>query len=129
MDPMSPRRVRWGAPPDGTRTFALVMDAPGRTWVHWALYDLPAGVRELPQGIPADAELASGARQGRNDFGKLGYGGPCPPPGKPHHYFFRLYALDAKLGLKPGAKKTDVQIALAKHLIASAELVGTYQRK
>ena len=81
MDPMSPRRVRWGAPPDGTRTFALVMDAPGRTWVHWALYDLPAGVRELPQGIPADAELASGARQGRNDFGKLGYGGPCPPPG------------------------------------------------
>ncbi len=89
--------LKWNDPPANTQGIALVMDdpdAPAGTWVHWVLYDVPADARELPEGVPKQEQLSSGARQGRNDFGKIGYGGPCPPPGKPHRYFFKLYALD-----------------------------------
>jgi Raf kinase inhibitor-like YbhB/YbcL family protein len=123
--------LAWGPPPARTQSFALIMDdpdAPAGTWVHWVLYELPANTQELPEGVAKEEQLAGGARQGRNDFGKLGYGGPCPPPGKSHRYFFKLYALDTKLGLKAGATKADVEGAVKGHILAQAELVGTYGR-
>jgi len=92
------------------------------------LYDLPAGTASLPEDVPKSEELPNGARQGRNDFRRIGYGGPCPPPGKPHRYFFRLYALNSKLNLKPGATKADVEKAMEGHVLAKAELMGKYRR-
>jgi len=92
------------------------------------LYDVPANVLELPEGVAKDEQLSSGARQGRNDFGKIGYGGPCPPGGKPHRYFFKLYALDISLGLRAGATKADVERAMKGHILAQAELIGKYGR-
>jgi hypothetical protein len=123
--------LEWSAPPEGTETFAVIMedpDAPGRTWVHWVLYDLPAALHGLPEGVPADGELASGARQGRNDFGKVGYGGPCPPPGLAHRYHFKLYALDKTLGLPAGTTKPAVERAMRGHIVATAEFTGRYRR-
>jgi Raf kinase inhibitor-like YbhB/YbcL family protein len=104
-------------------------DAPRGTWVHWVLYDLPATKRELPAGVARDGELPSGARQGRNDFKKLGYGGPCPPAGPGHRYYFRLYALDKSLGLRPGATRRELDRAMRGHIAASAELMGRYRRE
>ncbi len=124
-------KLTWTEQPAKTQSFALIMDdpdAPVGTWVHWVLYDLPANTRELPEGVAKQEQLSSGARQGRNDFGKIGYGGPCPPPGKPHRYFFKLYALEARLGLKAGATKADVERAMNGHILAQAELVGRYGR-
>ena len=126
--------LRFTDPPANTKSLALIVDdpdAPVGNWVHWVLYDLPASHRSLPEGVPPDGTLKSpaGARQGRNDFGKLGWGGPCPPPGKPHRYFFRLYALDVPLGLEPGAKKADVERAMKGHVLGQAEIFGTYARK
>jgi Raf kinase inhibitor-like YbhB/YbcL family protein len=121
----------WDAPPVGTRSFALIADdpdAPAGIWVHWVLFDLPGDARALEAGIAKQAELASGARQGRNDFGKIGYGGPCPPPGKPHRYFFKLYALDAKLALKAGATKAALEKAMQGHILAQGELLGRFGR-
>ena len=123
--------LAWSDPPLGTQSFALIMDdpdAPGRTWVHWVLYDLPASARELPEGVPKQNKLESGALQGNNDFPKIGYGGPCPPPGPAHRYFFKLYALDAKTGLKPGATKADLEKVMKGHILAQTELVGRYKR-
>ena len=123
--------LTWTDPPAGTQSLSLIMDdpdAPVGTWVHWVLYDLPASARTLPEGVPKDNELPSGARQGRNDFRKIGYGGPCPPPGPAHRYFFKLYALDAKTNLKPGATKAELEKALQGHILAQAELIGRYQR-
>ena len=123
--------LSWSKPPAGTQSLALIMDdpdAPVGTWVHWVLYDLPASTRELAEGVPKDQELKSGARQGRNDFRRIGYGGPCPPPGKPHRYFFKLYALDAKANLKPGATKQELERAFEGHILAQAELIGRYGR-
>jgi Raf kinase inhibitor-like YbhB/YbcL family protein len=97
-------KLEWNAPPANTESFALIVDdpdAPAGTWVHWVLYDVPGDAKELPEWVPRQELLASGARQGRNDFGKIGYSGPCPPPGK-------LYALDTKLNLKSGATKADL---------------------
>ncbi len=123
--------LSWGEPPAGTRSISLIVDdpdAPAGTWVHWVLYDLPASTRELSESIPKDQELKTGARQGRNDFGRIGYGGPCPPPGRPHRYFFKLYALDAKANLKAGASKTDLERAMRGHLLAETQVVGRYKR-
>jgi Raf kinase inhibitor-like YbhB/YbcL family protein len=124
-------QLKWNDAPPNTQAFALIMDdpdAPAGTWVHWVLYDLPANTRELSEGVAKQEQLSSGARQGRNDFGKTGYGGPCPPPGKPHRYFFKLYALDTKLNLKAGATKADVERAVKGHILAQAELTGKYGR-
>jgi Raf kinase inhibitor-like YbhB/YbcL family protein len=124
-------QLSWSAPPAGTQSFALIADdpdAPAGTWVHWVLYDLPGTARELPEGSPKQEELPTGGRQGKNDFGKIGYGGPCPPAGKPHRYFFKLYALDAKLNLKGGATKADVERAMKGHILAQGELIGRYGR-
>jgi Raf kinase inhibitor-like YbhB/YbcL family protein len=102
-------------------------DAPGGVFTHWVLYDLPSGVHELPEGVPHTPD-PEGSRQGRNDFDKIGYGGPCPPPGAPHHYSFRLYALDKKLNLRGGASKGEVERALKGHVLAQAELTGRFGR-
>jgi Raf kinase inhibitor-like YbhB/YbcL family protein len=123
--------LEWDAPPSGTQSFALIADdpdAPMGTWVHWVIFDLPADLQALPQKFPKREQSADGSRQGRNDFGKIGYGGPCPPPGKPHRYFFKLYALDAKLNLKPGASKKDVEHAMRGHILAQGEYMGRYSR-
>jgi Raf kinase inhibitor-like YbhB/YbcL family protein len=124
-------RLKWNEPPANTKSFALIMDdpdAPAGTWVHWVLYDLPADTGELPEGVGKQEQLSSGARQGRNDFGKIGYGGPCPPAGKAHRYFFKLYALDTKLNLKSGATKADLERAMKGRILAQAELIGRYGR-
>ncbi len=124
-------KLTWKEAPAKTQSFALVMDdpdAPAGTWVHWVLFDLPADTTELAEGVAKHEHLSNGARQGRNDFGKIGYGGPCPPPGKPHRYFFKLYALDAKVNLKAGASKAEVERAMKGHILAQSEYVGRYGR-
>ena len=123
--------LRWKDTPAGTKAFALVADdpdAPAGTWTHWVLYDLPSTLNELGEKVAPDPTLANGAKHGLNDFKKTGYGGPCPPPGKPHRYFFRLYALDAPTGLAPRATKDAVLQATKGHVLGQAELMGTYQR-
>ncbi|HEY7729215.1 MAG TPA: YbhB/YbcL family Raf kinase inhibitor-like protein [Candidatus Eisenbacteria bacterium] len=123
--------LRWAGAPEKTRSFALVCDdpdAPAGTWVHWVLYNVPADRRELPEGVPALGDLPDGSRQGVNDFRRVGYGGPSPPPGKPHRYFFRLYALDEMLQLKEKGTKKDLAAAMKGHVLAEAQLLGTYRR-
>jgi Raf kinase inhibitor-like YbhB/YbcL family protein len=122
--------LRWDRPPDHTRSLVLIVDdpdAPGKTFVHWVLYDLPPETHNLPERVATQPKLYNGAIQGTNDFGRLGYRGPCPPSGT-HRYFFKLYALDQRLGLVPGATKTQVVNAMENHVLASAELVGLYTR-
>jgi Raf kinase inhibitor-like YbhB/YbcL family protein len=123
--------LAWRAVPAGTKAFVLVVDdpdAPAGTWVHWVLYDLPATATALPAGVPLGESATVGGRQGKNDFRRVGYGGPCPPPGPPHHYHFTLYALDAPTGLAAGATKADVLKAIAGHTLGTTKLVGTYGR-
>jgi len=127
--------LAWSGVPEGTRSFALVVDdpdapdprAPRMTWVHWVLYDLPAGTRGLPEAVAASA-LPTGTRQGRNDWKREGYGGPCPPIGR-HRYFFKLYALDALLPDLGSPAKADLEKAMEGHVLARAELLGTYQKQ
>jgi Raf kinase inhibitor-like YbhB/YbcL family protein len=124
--------LKWSGAPAGLKSLALIADdpdAPVGTWVHWVLYDLPAGLSELGEDVAKTQFISGGARQGLNDFKHLGYGGPCPPPGKPHRYFFKLYALDTVLELKPGATKKELERAMEKHILSQAQLMGTYQRK
>ena len=124
--------LKWSGAPAGAKSFALIADdpdAPVGTWVHWVLYDLPASATELAEDLPKGQFLPNGAKQGINDFRHLGYGGPCPPPGKAHRYFFKLYALDAALDLKPGASKKDIEQAMDKHVLAQTQLMGTFKRK
>jgi Raf kinase inhibitor-like YbhB/YbcL family protein len=123
--------LSWGEAPANTASFALIADdpdAPVGTWVHWVLFNLPARTRELPQGVPKKEELEDGALQGTNDFRRIGYGGPCPPAGPSHRYFFKLYALDAQLSLKAGATKGEVEKAMKGHVVEQAELMGRYKR-
>jgi Raf kinase inhibitor-like YbhB/YbcL family protein len=121
----------WEEVPANTRSLALIADdpdAPRGTYVHWVLFNLPADAIELAAGVPRMPKLPSGARQGINDSGDLGYRGPCPPRGGPHRYFFRLYALDCALNLPPGVNRSDLEAAMADHILAEAMLMGTYQR-
>ena len=123
--------LSWNEPPPGTKSLALISDdpdAPVGTWVHWVAFDIPAGTRELVEGVVKAPDLPGGGKQGRNDFGRIGYGGPCPPPGKPHRYYFKLYALDTQLNLKPGSTKADVERAMKGHILAQVELMGRYGR-
>ena len=122
--------LAWTESPAGTKSFALIMDdpdAPTGTWVHWVLYDLPGDACKLEEGVAKDLQLPDGTRQGRNDFGKIGYDGPCPPKGGPHRYFFKLYALDRKLTLKAGAIKAELERSIKGHILAEAEVVGRFQ--
>ncbi len=124
--------LRWTDPPAGTNGFALISDdpdAPGGTWVHWVFYEIPPRVRELPEAIPAREAIAGLGRQGTNDFNRVGYGGPCPPGGPPHRYFFRLYALDVQTTLPPRTLKGDLLKAIEGHVLGQAELMGRYQRR
>jgi Raf kinase inhibitor-like YbhB/YbcL family protein len=123
--------LSWTEAPQGTQSFALIADdpdAPSGTWTHWVLFDLPSTADSLPEGMSKIDELPGGERQGRNDFRKIGYNGPCPPPGKPHRYFYRLYALDRKLDLKPGASKQEVEQAMEGRILGKAEWIGKYRR-
>jgi len=123
--------LKWNGVPPGTRSLTLIADdpdAPVGTWVHWVLYDLPPGTTELAEDLPKSQHLPGGATQGLNDFKHLGYGGPGPPPGRAHRYFFKLYALDTNLGLKPGASKKEVERAMEGHVLADGQLMGTFER-
>lgn len=123
--------LAWSEPPAATKSFALIFDdpdAPGSTFVHWVIYDLPASARSLPAIVPKQGQLPDGSRQGRNDFGDTAYGGPCPPGHSPHHYRFVLYATDTALSLPAGATKQQVEDALKGHIVARGKLVGLYQR-
>lgn len=123
--------LEWSDPPAGTKTFALIADdpdAPVGTWVHWVMFNVPGSARSLAGGVDKKEQLADGTRQGRNDFRKTGYNGPCPPPGKPHRYFFKLYALSTKLALATGAGKSDVERAMEGHILGHAEWMGRYKR-
>lgn len=127
---MSPP-LRWGPPPQGTRSFALIADdpdAPVGAWVHWVVFNIPADEREMPEGAPPKEVFPKGGRQGLNDFNRIGYGGPCPPPGKPHRYFFKLYALDITLDLKPRATKAQVLEASKGHIVGEAQIMGRFGR-
>jgi Raf kinase inhibitor-like YbhB/YbcL family protein len=124
--------LQWTNAPANTKSFALIADdpdAPVGTWVHWVAYDLPAGTRALPENVAKTQNITGNAKQGMNDFRRPGYGGPCPPPGKPHRYFFKIYALDTVLGLQPGATEKDLHKAMEGHVLAEGQLMGTYQRK
>jgi len=122
--------LQWDAVPEDTRTIALICDdpdAPMGTWVHWVLFNLPAETKELAEDIPPDETLSSGARQGTNDFRRIGYGGPCPPSGT-HRYFFKVYALDTELDLSAGADKDQLLEAMEDHILAQGLLIGQYRR-
>jgi len=123
--------LSWTDPPAGTRSLALIMqdpDAPGGTFTHWLLFDLPPDARKLEANVSKVDELPNGARQGKNGFRKIGYGGPCPPPGKPHRYFFKLHALDKRLDLGSAASKDDLERAMQGHTLGKTEIMGKYAR-
>ena len=130
--------LSWSAAPATTKSFALIMDdpdAPAGTWVHWVVYNIPANDTEFTENAPYlwaqwrdKVEQPFPPTQGRNSFGKIGYGGPCPPPGKLHRYFFKLYALDTKLDLKPGGTKSDLERGMQKHIAAQTQLIGRFSR-
>lgn len=123
--------LKWNTIPDGTKSIALIVDdpdAPRGVWVHWVVYNLPASLRGLTEHVPATEKiLGNGGRQGTNDFGKIGYGGPCPPSGT-HRYFFKVYALDKELTLSPGATKAELVAAMDTHILAEGQLMGKYSR-
>lgn len=121
--------LRWDNVPAGTKSFALICsdpDAPIGTFIHWVIYDIPADIRELPEGVPGIGILNNGGRQGVNGFRKLGYNGPKPPPGKPHRYHFRLYALDTITNLQPGISAGTLINIINNHILATSELIGIY---
>jgi Raf kinase inhibitor-like YbhB/YbcL family protein len=129
-DDVSPA-LSWSGAPQDAKSFALIVDdpdAPSGTFTHWVVYDLPATTRKLLENISQGDDVSGGGRQGRNDFRRVGYGGPCPPPGKAHRYFFKLYALNSTLNLPPGASRHDVEAAMREHVLAQAELVGKFAR-
>jgi hypothetical protein len=131
-DDLSPH-LTWSDIPPNTKSLALICedpDAPSGMFTHWILFDIPPTVTELPEGVSAAERLTNGAVQGQNDFKRVGYGGPCPPPNdSAHRYFFRLYALDTELQLRPGARREDVVPAMVGHTLATGHLMGTYKRK
>lgn len=123
--------LQWGDVPPGTASLVLINDdpdAPGKPWVHWIVYNVPATLGGFEENAAKKPALPEGLTQGLNDFGKIGYGGPCPPPGT-HRYFFRLYALDTRLPAKDRATKSDLLHEMEGHILGQAELMGTYARK
>jgi len=127
--------LSWSDAPEGTKSFALIMDdpdAPPGTWVHWVIYDIPASAAGLDGSLPRSETLPDGSKHGVcwgvSRFDRVGYYGPCPPPGKPHHYSFRIYALDRPTGLPPRATRDEILAAMEGHVLAQAEVVGLYGR-
>ena len=133
-DDVSPA-LAWSGVPGNAKSLALIVDdpdapdpkAPKMVYVHWVLYDLPPSSIGLAEGVTA-AQLPKGTREGKSDFGKLGYGGPCPPSGT-HRYYFKIFALDRELDLPPGTKRSQLDAALKGHVVAQGELMGRYSRK
>lgn len=124
--------LHWSGTPPDAKSLALICEDPDATtgsWVHWVMYDLPPDTAGLPEGVAKMPELPDGAKQGVNDYKRIGYGGPCPPPGRPHYYFFKLYALDTKPSLKPQATKNELLQAMNGHVLAETQWTGTYRRK
>jgi Raf kinase inhibitor-like YbhB/YbcL family protein len=127
--------LKWEGAPAGTKSFALICDdpdAPASTWVHWVIWGIPATATGLPENVTRTESVPAlgGTKQGENSASRLGYDGPCPPPGHGvHHYHFKLYALDTEPALKPWATKRQLEEAMGGHVLAIAELVGTYERK
>jgi Raf kinase inhibitor-like YbhB/YbcL family protein len=127
--------LRWSDVPEGAKSLALIVDdpdapdpkAPKMTWVHWVLYDLPATATCLPESV-SDSALPEGTRQGKNDWGKTGYGGPCPPIGE-HRYFFKLYALDGVLGDLSEPKKAELLKAMEGRVVGEVQLMGVYEKE
>lgn len=129
-DDLSPP-LEWLDVPSGARSMAVVCDdpdAPAGTWVHWVIYGLSAAVTGLAEGVRPVEVTADGAKQGVNDFRRIGYGGPCPPPDAAHRYFFRLYAMDCEVDLSPGATKAALLKAIEGHVVEEAALMGRYKR-
>ena len=123
--------LSWSKAPEGTKSFAFICDdpdAPMGTWVHWVVFNIPPEVTYLEENALARGKILRGIREGINDFKRIGYGGPCPPPGKPHRYFFKLYALDTVLPLSRGASKKDLVAAMQGHVIAQTRIVGLHRR-
>ncbi len=123
--------LQWDAVPEGTKSVALICDdpdAPMGTWVHWVLFNLPSDTEELAENIPTEETLTNGAKQGVNDFGRVGYGGPCPPGGT-HRYFFKIYALDTEVGLQAGADKRQLLKTMEGHILGQDQLIGKYKRQ
>lgn len=123
--------LTWSAVPAQTRSIAVLCDdpdAPVGDWVHWVAFNIPAGARGLAAGVPRAAKLPDGTVQGLNDYNRNGYDGPCPPPGKPHRYFYKVFALDTVLALGPGARKKDLLKAIEGHVLARGQWWGTFQR-
>lgn len=123
--------LEWSGVPGGAKSLALIVedpDAPVGTWAHWLVYDISPRTNGLAEDQPKTQYLSGGARQGLNDFRRLGYGGPLPPPGPAHRYFFRLYALDCVLDQPPGLSRPKLLAALGGHVLAEAEWMGTFQR-
>ena len=123
--------LAWSGAPAGTKAFVLICDdpdAPMGVWVHWVLYDIPPQTTQLPEGISASETVLGSAKHGLTDFRRVGYGGPMPPPGRAHRYFFRLYAVGQATGLAPRATKTQVLAAIKGHVLAESQLMGTYRR-
>ena len=122
--------LSWSGVPKTAKSLALICDdpdAPMGTWVHWVLFNIPAGAVGMPAEIPSSATLENGARHGKNDFRRLGYGGPCPPGGT-HRYFFKLYALNTALDLDSGITKAQLVEAMQGHILAEGQLMGKYKR-
>jgi Raf kinase inhibitor-like YbhB/YbcL family protein len=130
-DDLSPA-LAWSDPPHRTRAFALIVedpDAPGGVFTHWVIFDLPPDARHLPEGVPRTERPPRGGVQGRNDFGNVGYDGPCPPPGQTHHYRFRLYALDEPVAAEPRTTRHELLAAIEGHVVTRVDLIGTYRRR
>ena len=129
-DDVSPQ-LAWTDPPAGTKSLALLADdpdAPVGNWNHWVLWNLPAQSRQLPENVTKTPQLPDGSRQGANDFHKTGYNGPCPPPGKPHRYYFKLFALDTRLDFKGNVGRREVEAAMKDHTLGQTEWMGRYGR-
>jgi len=125
-------QLSWGTVPDGTKSIAIIVedpDAPRGTFLHWILYNLPPATTKLPEHVPEDRRLPRGGEQGMNDMRTVGYFGPCPPPGRPHRFFFRLYALDTMLGTLSGGGSQAFHKAVEGHVLGEGELMGTYARR
>ena len=123
--------LSWVGVPEGTKSLALICedpDAPGGTWVHWVMYNIPVGHAGLDQGVPANDTLPGGIRHGTNDAHQVGYYGPCPPRGKPHRYYFKLYALDIALPVVADIDRDGLLTAMKGHVLEQCELMGTYVR-
>ncbi len=129
--------LKWSDAPAGTKSFVMIMDdpdAPPGTWVHWVLYDISGDAKGLDEGLPKKETLPNGARHGLcwgvadSQMSRVGYFGPCPPPGKPHRYFFKLYALDTKLDLPPKVTKSQVEAKLKGHILGETQIIGKYGR-